>query len=116
MADPVSAHAADWDAMWKAGIKPGERFDISNVHAYLQQLLSEGKVGRSLVPGCGRGYDVAALAGPDRFSIGMDLSETGVAEARSYLASACADKNGQYDMICGDFFAYAPEQKFDFGG
>lgn len=66
---PVSAPsrpegaAADWEGIWK-DLPPKTRFDVGEVHSLHRKLIEEGKVpnGRALVPGCGRGYDVAALA------------------------------------------------------
>ena len=42
-----------------------------------------------LTPGCGRGYDVIHEAGIQNVakSHGVDLAETGIAEARAYLES-----------------------------
>jgi methyl halide transferase len=116
MASPTVTHAVDWDAMWRAGIKPGERFDIRDTHKILRRMIDEGKVplGRALVPGCGRGYDIAALATKDRFVVGLDLSPQGVKEAGEYLA-AQPQPSTTYELVCGDFFAFEHEGgAFDF--
>lgn len=42
--------------------------------------------GRALVPGCGRGYDVIAFGRSGYDSTGLDLSPTGVEQAKALLA------------------------------
>lgn len=42
--------------------------------------------GRSLVPGCGRGYDAIALGKSGYDSTGLDLSPTGIEQAKALLA------------------------------
>lgn len=42
--------------------------------------------GRSLVPGCGRGYDAIAFGKSGYDSTGLDLSPTGVERAEALLA------------------------------
>ncbi|KAG1669495.1 hypothetical protein FOA52_015662 [Chlamydomonas sp. UWO 241] len=55
-----------WDAMWRDGIQKGQKFDLGQTAPSLQALLTSGQLDvkgrRVLVPGCGRGYDVAAFA------------------------------------------------------
>jgi SAM-dependent methyltransferase len=61
-------------------------------------------LGRVLVPGCGRGHEVRALARPrDTTAVGLDLSPLAVAQARKLagpLAETC-----DINFIEGDFFA-----------
>lgn len=110
--------AANWDGIWQhcaaSSATPG--FDIGRPHQVLVDLVADGRVpeGRALVPGCGRGYDVALLASPTRYAVGLDLSPAGVREAEAYLASAVPDKAGSFEVVAGDFFAYAPSAPFDF--
>lgn len=47
--------------------------------------------GRSLVPGCGRGYDAIAFGKSGYDSTGLDLSPTGVEQAKALLAEEKAD-------------------------
>lgn len=54
----------------------------------LKELIEEKKFeiptdGQILVPGCGRGYDVAFFASLRREVVGLDVSEKGVAAARA---------------------------------
>jgi hypothetical protein len=110
--------AADWEGMWKNGIKQGERFDITRSHKMLDYLIANDTSivpvsGRCLVPGVGRGYDLAALASPTRFVTGLDISPTCVAEAKQYLETTHPEKKGQYEALLGDFFEYTPSEPFD---
>ncbi|CAN0488763.1 unnamed protein product, partial [Ectocarpus sp. 8 AP-2014] len=76
--------------------------------------------GRALVPGCGRGYDSIAFGKSGYDSIGLDLSPTGVEQAKALLAEEKeADISGKARQELGkprrDFFKFSPEQegKFD---
>lgn len=77
--------------------------------------------GRALVPGCGRGYDVTALASSDRFAVGLELSETAIQRAEERLQSLtdedCSNK-AQCKFVSGSFFdlnpSKDPEHQFDF--
>jgi hypothetical protein len=111
----ATAHAMDWDALWRAGVGVGERFDIAGPHACLTAAIRAGAVpaGRALVPGCGRGYDVVALAAPDRFVVGLDLSTKCVEEARAHVSAALpagSPAAAAWDVRVGDFFASPAEQ------
>ena len=68
----------------------------------LQQLIDTGALparGRALVPGCGRGYAVAALASPTRHVLGLEISPSGAAVAKAQLAGVC-----NVAVVVGDFF------------
>jgi Thiopurine S-methyltransferase (TPMT) len=49
---------------------------IGNSSPALLKLIAEGKIpnGRALIPGCGRGYDVVALASKNRIATGIFYS------------------------------------------
>ena len=87
-----SSEAARWEGMWSAGLKPGDAFDAARVEPALASAIAlddasklDPPLGMSrasemtaLVPGCGRGYAVAALAKMDRFkhATGLEISPT----------------------------------------
>lgn len=48
--------------------------------------------GRSLVPGCGRGYDAVAFGKSGYDSTGLDLSPTGVDQAKALLAEQIGEE------------------------
>lgn len=61
-------------------------------------------MGRALVPGCGRGYDVAFLAKPTRHVIGLEYSASAAAAAKDYVTAAVPDMTGHWEIQHGDFF------------
>jgi len=101
--------SVDWQEAWKAGRTP---WDAGTSPPALHGLLERGAVpaGRILVPGCGRGYDLATLAREDREVVGIDLS----AEARAAFRTAHRDLAGRVGYEVTDFFSYEPAARFDF--
>jgi len=110
-----------WESLWSRGLAPGKLFDGAKVSPILPRLLKEGyqvdsqtvqlPSGRALVPGCGRGYAVAALSKSNETTFGLEISETAVQTANEYLESQ--SDLGECKMIMGDFFTYDFEEKFD---
>jgi SAM-dependent methyltransferase len=102
------AHAQDWEALWKSGVQRGTRFDLDGPHRVLGAAIAAGHVpaGRALVPGCGRGYDVAALASAEREAVGLEVSPTAAAEARRYISTDRPDVAQWCSIVEGDFFTY----------
>ncbi|MEW5310344.1 MAG: hypothetical protein WDW38_002154 [Sanguina aurantia] len=81
-----------WENYWAAGLPPGSAFDASRSSPALLKLLRnnpEIASGKSvLIPGCGRGYDLATfLQAGARQATGLELSTTAAAEANAYLSS-----------------------------
>jgi SAM-dependent methyltransferase len=81
-----SAHAGvdiDWDARYVTGDTP---WDKGGAHpALLARLKKLPIVGRVLVPGCGAGHDVRAIAARGASSVlGLDVSPTALHRARSF--------------------------------
>ena len=76
-ADPV-----DWEARYRAGDTP---WDEGFAAPPLTDFLARHPVsGRVLVPGCGPGHDVRALALQGAEVTGLDLSETALRIARGF--------------------------------
>jgi len=101
------AAGTNWEKLWSDGQTP---WDLKGPHPLLKRWADEGRVptGRCLVPGCGRGYDVALLASlPGRFAVGLDLAPTGVAAAAEYVRSTGAPESS-YRIEAADFFQWAP--------
>lgn len=119
MAEAINAphDYESWEEFWKTGIKPGETFDKKFalpelVHQLSTEALPRGA--RALVPGCGRGYAVEALSKSGRYDrvVGLDVAETAVAVANSYLAGC--ELRGDAAVVQGDFFEEGLfEQPFD---
>jgi SAM-dependent methyltransferase len=73
-----------WRALWDAGLTG---WDLGRPTPVLETEASADAVpagARCLIPGCGGGYDVAALAqgGGGRTVIGLDVSEIACEKAR----------------------------------
>ena len=97
-----------WEGIWteNGGLQPGQRFDIGRSHPRLVALLPQLPHGRALVPGCGRGYDVATLAMVCQSVTGIDRG-TAVVAAREYLRSAAINPHTHVEIVEADFFEYA---------
>ena len=101
------------------------RFDVQSPSPCLLHYLAQHKlplIGRALVPGCGRGYDVLALSETEgaewKEVLGLDLSPTGVAAARAYLEEAMEEgeeeeKKKMWRVEEGDFFKLGVEKEED---
>src|SRR4051795_3559219 len=87
----------DWDEHYKTG----EVFwDKGAPAPALKQYLERHTIrGRTLVPGCGRGHEVALAAEHGLDATGLDIAPTGIAEARA-LYPQIAER-----FILGNFFA-----------
>ncbi|GLJ05781.1 hypothetical protein SUGI_0025220 [Cryptomeria japonica] len=100
-----------WDKCWVEGATP---WDIGHATPVLLHLIEKGLLpcGRTLVPGCGSGYDVVALANNNRHVVGVDISETAIKRARELAVSAPNAEN--FEFLKEDFFTWAPTEQFDF--
>jgi methyl halide transferase len=71
----------DWDEMYRKGEVP---WDKGAASPPMTEYLTRAKVrGRALVPGCGRGHEVALAAVFGLDVTGLDIAPTAVAEARA---------------------------------
>ena len=115
----------DWESMWGRGIGRGQAFDAAKPETALLALIPgsgvtgletpqldlSGKV--AFVPGCGRGYSVAALVtgGCSRVD-GLELSSTAAQAARDYLSMET--EVGSAAVVSeGDFFSHEPPSAYD---
>jgi len=105
-----------WEAMWSAGLPPNTRFDVGSPSPALLEHIAQGKIKDNalcLVPGCGRGYDVAALAENGRRSIvGLDISETACKAATEFLSTQTHLDKKKYEIRQESFFDVS--ESFDF--
>jgi len=105
-----------WESMWARGIKPGAYFDASRAEPALQALIDSGVLpsGDALVPGCGRGYAMAALAeSGERQVLGIDISSTAVKAAQDYLQSKAGVSVEIADFF--DTFPISHAGRYDLG-
>jgi hypothetical protein len=115
----------DWDSLWKDGLTP---WDLGKATPALSSELASrspsswetsSKSMRTLVPGCGAGYDLVTLerhhndliaAGHIKhaYIIGLDISETSLGRAASEFETACEfspfERPTRVDLVKGDFF------------
>ncbi|KAF3329397.1 putative thiol methyltransferase 2 [Carex littledalei] len=106
-----SADATDaWEKSWEEGIVPWDLGKPTPIVTHLVQAQSLPK-GRVLVPGCGTGYDVVALAGPERYVVGLDISDTAIKKAKE--SSASSPNKEYFSFLVADFFNWNPPEPFN---
>ena len=113
---PMECTHPRWYDRWANGnIKPGVAWDMGSPSPALMKALNENTIpeGRALVPGCGRGYDVALLGSKTRYVLAIDIVEKAVNEANEYLKENNVNPaEGEVKVM--DFFSLEPDEKFDF--
>jgi len=126
----ASAHAQRWDSLWSDGtFLPWDRGHanpalIDTLNQRTSPLLPPSRrkaphdgPARALVPGCGKGYDVALFAAHGYDAYGLEVSEHAVKAAQDYLADpGDGPLEGEYKIsdpsidrgatkcVLGDFF------------
>jgi methyl halide transferase len=76
---------SDWETRYRSNDTP---WDKGAPHPGLLAWLAEAPLmGRGLVPGCGRGHDVRALAQTADAVVGIDIAPSAVAAARELPAA-----------------------------
>ncbi|XP_043688978.1 thiocyanate methyltransferase 1-like [Telopea speciosissima] len=78
------------------------------LHLLQNDVLPKGRV---LVPGCGSGYDVVAIASPQRYVVGLDISDLALKRAKE-ISSSSANAN-YVSFLKEDFFSWQPTELFD---
>ncbi|TVU12541.1 hypothetical protein EJB05_46192, partial [Eragrostis curvula] len=99
-----------WEKSWEVGVTP---WDLGKPTPVIEHLVRSGTLpkGRVLVPGCGMGYDVVALASPERYVVGLDISDIAVKKAKEWSSSL---PNADYfTFIVEDFFKWTPSEQFE---
>jgi len=92
--------STDWESRYQTGDMPWEK---GAAHPALIAFLKSNPVhGRVLVPGCGTGHDVRALAATADEVVGLDISPSAVARAKAQPAI------GGERYVLGDLFALPP--------
>ena len=98
---------------WEQSYQKGEVFwdKGAPAPAIEQYLARQALRGRALVPGCGRGHEVALAVAHGLDAMGLDIAPTGVAEARALypqlaerfvtgnLFDPPADLRGAFDVV-----------------
>ncbi|XP_039157401.1 probable thiol methyltransferase 2 isoform X2 [Eucalyptus grandis] len=99
-----------WEKCWEQGLTP---WDLGKPTPILQQLHQMGALpkGRALVPGCGTGYDVVSIACPERYVVGIDISEIALNRAVQLFSSS--PNANHFIFLKEDFFTWHPTELFD---
>ena len=99
----------DWDQYYQKGEVFWDKG--APAPAIKQYLARQALRGRALVPGCGRGHEVALAVAHGLDAMGLDIAPTGVAEARALypqlaerfvtgnLFDPPADLRGAFDVV-----------------
>lgn len=86
-------------------------WDKGAAHPVLADLLTENVLrGRVLVPGCGSGHDVRALAGAGLEVVGLDIAPLALERARAFA------KAGAETYRIADLFELPPDMRGAFDG
>ncbi|MDX8406848.1 MAG: methyltransferase domain-containing protein [Mariprofundaceae bacterium] len=98
----------DWEQRYQKGETGWDRGASSPaIEHWLSAVLQAPA--RILIPGCGRGHEVLALAAQGFDVTAIDIAPSAVTHLKQQLAQAQL----QAEVILGDLFNYAPETPFD---
>jgi SAM-dependent methyltransferase len=97
-----------WQEQFEQGRTPWDR---GGVNPQLQDWLASGALSRCriLVPGCGSGYEVVALAQAGFDVTGLDYAPGAIARTRNALNACCT----QAVLVEADVLAWRPDRPFD---
>ncbi|XP_055820066.1 uncharacterized protein LOC129888994 isoform X4 [Solanum dulcamara] len=98
-----------WDKCWEKGVTPWDLGQTAPILVHLHQTGALPK-GRALVPGCGSGHDVVAIACPERFVVGLDVSENAIKQATK-LRRSLASNGDQGRVDCGESLGYSTSER-----
>ncbi|KAM7489354.1 hypothetical protein LguiB_026838 [Lonicera macranthoides] len=99
-----------WEKCWDEGVTPWDLGQPTPIIVHLHRIGALPK-GRALVPGCGSGHDVVAIACPERYVVGLDISDSAIKTAIELSSSS---PNADYlTFLKTDFFNWHPSELFD---
>ncbi|HEX8479123.1 MAG TPA: methyltransferase domain-containing protein [Telluria sp.] len=93
-----------WDERFAQGFMPWDR---GGVPAQLRQFIAASPPLATLVPGCGTGYELAALCDAGWDATAIDFAPVAVANARAAVGPWAGR------VIEADFFTYVPARPLD---
>lgn len=110
-----------WEQAWKEG---RNRWDAGSPAPALEELLESTQLSprhsasgslppRALVPGCGSGYDVFALARAGYSTLGLDISPTALQRFESLREALPEQVRNRTSSRVGDFFQDEDLGRFD---
>lgn len=100
MPEPASSHPDFWNQRYESGRTPWDQGrNLAALHRYL--ATHPGAGARALIPGCGTGQEIVALAEAGYEVTAIDFSPPAIARARTRVGPSLADR-----MVLGDFFTH----------
>ncbi len=99
--------AAEWNRRYQAGDTPWDRGAASPFLGVCLDLTEPGST--VLIPGCGMGYEVVALAMLGYRVTGLDLSELALSNCRKALQAAGVEA----ELHCADALHWEAPEAFD---
>ncbi|XP_023640160.1 thiocyanate methyltransferase 1 isoform X1 [Capsella rubella] len=99
-----------WEKCWEEEITPWDQGRATPLIVHLVDTCSL-PLGRALVPGCGGGHDVVAMASPERYVVGLDISESALTKANETYSSS--PKANYFSFVKEDVFTWRPNELFN---
>ncbi|HBB40937.1 MAG: thiopurine S-methyltransferase [Nitrospirae bacterium CG18_big_fil_WC_8_21_14_2_50_70_55] len=109
MASDYRAADNEWEARYRRGETGWDRGGVSPAVGHWQTTGYLRAGDRLLVPGCGRGHEVVALARAGLAVTGVDLAPSAVAATRAALTVAGVEAT----VVEADLLAWEPAAPFD---
>ena len=109
---PTSPAPVGWEDAWQEG---RTNWDAGCAAPSLVDLAQRGelpRVERTLVPGCGAGYDAMVLAQHSQHVLGLDIAPTGITRFHQVRQQAGLDE-AAVQAVEADFFEFVPPAPFD---
>lgn len=97
------SNPSHWEEQYRTGDTPWDK--NAPAPALCDFLADEKMEGSVLVPGCGVGHDVRAIAGGGACVVGLDFASAAIAAARKF------PRVGGETYVCEDFFALSANHR-----
>lgn len=108
--DQRPEHPDFWCKRFGAGTTPWDAGKVPDDFA--QFVAARTQSLRTLIPGCGSGWEATVLAERGWRTTALDFSPTAVDRAQAILAPLLGP-GSTVDLVCGDFFQWQPEAPLD---
>ena len=108
--DQRPEHPDFWCKRFGAGTTPWDAGKVPDEFAAF--IGAEAAPLRTLIPGCGSGWEAVLLAERGWRTTALDFSPLAVERARSVLAPVLGPVS-TVDLVCADFFQWQPETPLD---
>ena len=108
--DQRPEHPDFWCKRFGSGTTPWDAGKVPDDFA--QFVAAQPRPLRTLIPGCGSGWEATVLAEHAWRTTALDFSPTAVDRAQATLAPLLGP-GSTVDLVCGDFFQWQPEAPLD---